>query len=196
MTEDRELASWREEWGRVEKPSPDLRRKIQQKIKRQERRFMVGNVLTAIAFVGMLIFAGFLRSQSNWLGMGWAAGVCALVLVSVVIRLFALKGTWRAETQSIRAYVELWQRRVQARIRLLRISIYVALGWLVFCAGLTIANWGTIGIDVRARPKEWLTVLILSVVMQPVIWWWAAWLRRRKMAELDEVKRVLDEMRG
>jgi len=34
------------------------------------------------------------------------------------------------------------------------------------------------------------------VVMQPVIWYWAAWLRRRKLAELKEVKKILDEMDG
>jgi hypothetical protein len=32
--------------------------------------------------------------------------------------------------------------------------------------------------------------------MQPVIWYWAAWLRRRKLAELNEVKEILDEMDG
>jgi hypothetical protein len=37
---------------------------------------------------------------------------------------------------------------------------------------------------------------IAGVLMQPVIWYWAAWLGRRKLAELNELKRFLDEMDG
>jgi hypothetical protein len=33
-------------------------------------------------------------------------------------------------------------------------------------------------------------VLVACVIMQPVIWYWAAWLRRRKLAELKEVKKL------
>jgi hypothetical protein len=32
--------------------------------------------------------------------------------------------------------------------------------------------------------------------MQPVMWYWAVGLRRRKMVELSEVKRILEEMDG
>jgi hypothetical protein len=32
--------------------------------------------------------------------------------------------------------------------------------------------------------------------MQPVFWYWAAWLRCRKLVELNEVKKILDEMDG
>jgi hypothetical protein len=39
-------------------------------------------------------------------------------------------------------------------------------------------------------------LLVACVLMQPVIWYWAAWLRRRQLAELNEVKRILDEMDG
>jgi hypothetical protein len=30
--------------------------------------------------------------------------------------------------------------------------------------------------------------------MQPVLWFGAAWIRRRKLAELNEVKKALDEL--
>jgi hypothetical protein len=39
-------------------------------------------------------------------------------------------------------------------------------------------------------------VLVACVLMQPVIWFWAARLRRRKLAELNEVKTILDELDG
>jgi hypothetical protein len=72
----------------------------------------------------------------------------------------------------------------------------VSVGWLIFCAVLTAANWTTIGQDVRAHPKDWEVLLVACVLMQPVIWYWAAWLRRRKLAELNEVRKTLDELDG
>jgi hypothetical protein len=194
MTEDHELDIWREEWAGVAAPSPDFKRQVQQKIKLQNRRFLLGNVLTAVAFGGMLIFAVFLSHQASWLGKGWATGVCVLVFVSVGYRLWILRGAWRAETQSIHAFLELWHRRALARLRLLRIGIYMSLGWIVFCAALTAANWATIRLDVVAHPKDWLEVMVVSVLMQPVLWFGAVWLRRRKLAELNTVKKLLEEL--
>jgi Na+/melibiose symporter-like transporter len=194
--EDRELDIWREQWSSAVEPPAEFQRKVQQRIKRQDRRFVLGNLLTVVAFLGILIFALFMRHQSNWMGTGWATGICVLVLVSAGCRVWVLRRTWRPQTQSTRAFVELWHKRVAARIRLLRISIYLSLGWIVFCAALTAANWTTIGQDVRAHPKDWVEVLVACVLMQPVIGYWAAWLRRRKLAELNEVKKILDEMDG
>jgi hypothetical protein len=39
-------------------------------------------------------------------------------------------------------------------------------------------------------------LLVACVLMQPVFWYGAAWLRRRKLAELNGVKKILDEMDG
>lgn len=195
MIDDRELDNWCEEWTAVAAPLKDLQRKVREKIERQNRRFVVENVATAVAFAGILIFAVYMRSQTGWMGTGWATGICVLVVVSVVLRLGTLRGAWRAESQSTRAFAELWRKRVQARIRLLRVSMYLSMGWLVFCAVLTAINWPVIGKDVKARPTEWIGLLILCVLMQPLIWYWATWLRRRKLAELDEVERIFDEMK-
>ncbi len=196
MIEDRELHNWREQWKNVAEPPADFPHTVHQRIKSEDRRFMLGNLATLIAFLGLLIFALYIRHQSNWMGRGWATGICLLVFVSVGYRLWMLRGTWRPETQSTRAFVELWHKRVVARIRLLRISIYVSVGWIISCAVLTAVNWATIGRDVRAHPGDWVGLLIACVLMQPVIWYWAAWLRRRKLRELNEVKEILDEMDG
>jgi Na+/melibiose symporter-like transporter len=196
MSEDHELDTWREQWSSVAEPPAEFQRKVQQRIKRQDRRFVLGNLLTGIVFLGMLIFALFLRHQSGSMGTGWATGLCILVFVSAGCRLWVLRRTWRPQTQSTRAFVELWHKRVAARIRLLRISIYLSLGWIIFCAALTAANWTIIGRDVRAHPKEWVDLLVACVLMQPVFWYGAAWLRRRKLAELNGVKKILDEMDG
>jgi hypothetical protein len=196
MSEDRELDTWREQWSSIAQPPAEFQHKVQLRIKQQDRRFVLGNLLTVVVFLGMLIFAVFLRHQSSSLGTGWATGLCVLVFVSVGYRVWVLRGTWRPQTQSTRAFVELWHKRVAARIRLLRISIYVSLGWIIFCAALTAANWTTIGQDVRTHPKDWEGLLVACVLMQPVIWYWAAWFGRRKLAELNEVRKTLDEMDG
>ena len=197
MTNDRELDTWRDQWSSVAEPPAEFQRKVQERIKRQQRRFVLGNLLTVIAFLGLLIFAVYMRHQSSWMGTGWATGICVLAMVSTAYRVWIFRGMWRPQAQSTRAFVELWHKRVTARIRLLRISIYVSLGWIVFCAALTAANWATIGQDVKANPKAWVVVLVACALMQyPVIWYGAVWLRRRKLAELNEVKKIMDEMDG
>jgi hypothetical protein len=197
MIEDRELDIWREQWSSVARPAIEFQRMVQQRIKRQERRFVLGNLLTAVTFLGLLIFGLFLRQQSRWIGIGWATGVCVLAFVSIGYRVWVLRGTWRPQTQSTRAFVELWYKRVEARIRLLRISTYLSIGWLIFCAALMAVNWSIIGQDVRAHPKAWVALLVACVLMQPVLLWYGvAWLRSRKLAELNEVKKILDEMDG
>jgi hypothetical protein len=65
-----------------------------------------------------------------------------------------------------RTFVELWHKRVAARIRLLQISIYLSIGWIIFCAALTAANWTTIGQDVGAHPKSWVALLVVCMLMQ------------------------------
>jgi dipeptide/tripeptide permease len=194
MIEDRELDTWREQWTRIAEPQAEFQRRVRQRIRRQNQHFVVGNLLSAIVFLGILIFALFVRHQSSWMGSGWATGICVLVFVSVGYRVWGMRGTWRPETQSTRAFVELWHKRVVSRIRLLRISIYVSLGWIVFCAALTALNWPTIAQDVRSHPKDWMELLVACVLMQPAILYWASWVRRRKLRELDEVKRILREI--
>src|SRR5580693_6961948 len=197
MTNDREFDTWREQWSSIAEPPAEFQRKVAQRIKRQERRFVLGNILAAILFLGMLTFAWFMRHQSTWMGTGWATGIWVLVLVAAGCRVWVLRRTWRPQTESTRAFVELWHKRVTARIRLLRISIYLSLGWIIFCAVLTAANWATIGQDVKAHPKAWVVLLIVCTLMQyPVIWYWVAWLRRRKLAELNEVEKIMHEMDG
>jgi hypothetical protein len=196
MIEDRELDIWREQWGSVAEPPAGFQRKVQQRVKRQDQRFVLGNLLTVIAFLGMLGLALFVRHQAGSIGTGWATGICVLVFVSAGVRVWVLRRTWRPQTQSTRGFVALWHKRVAARIRLLRISLYLSLGWIIFCAALTAANWATIGPGVRAHPKNWVALLVACVLMQPVLLYWAAWLRRRKLAELNEVRKFLDEMDG
>jgi hypothetical protein len=195
MTKDRELNLWREEWSDVARPSPEFRRQVQKKIKAENRRFWLGNLLAAAALAGMLIFALYqFDHQTSRLEKGAATGVFVLLFVSVTCRLWLMRQTWRAETRSIRAFVELSQRRVLAQIRGIQIGIYMAMGWLAFCVALAAANWTSIRLDLVAHPIACLALMSVIVVMLPVIWFCVRWLRRRKVAELNEVARLLEEM--
>lgn len=196
MTNDRELDVWREQWSGVARPSPEFLRHVQKRIKVQDRRFWLGNLLAVAGVAGMLILAVYQTShQASRLEKGRATGLCVLVFVAVICRLWFLRGTWRAETQSIRAFVELWHRRVLSQIRRLQISIYLAIGWLVFCAALAVANWATIRQELMAHPTAYLAMMLVLVLMLRVIWFGAMWFRRRKVAELNEVTRLLEEMK-
>lgn len=53
MREDRELDNWRQQWSSLAQPLPDIR----QKIKRQNVRFVLSNLLAAVAFVAAMICA-------------------------------------------------------------------------------------------------------------------------------------------
>ena len=157
---------------------------------------MISNLAAAIALVGTLVFAAWaVRQEPSRLRIGWAIGISVLVFVAAGYRLWMQRGTWRPESQSTRAFVELWHRRVVARIRLIRVAFYLIPAWLVFCAVLAAVNWAALAPDVRAHPMDWVEALGIDVLVLPVLFWWLFWYRRRKRAELQEVERILDEMK-
>jgi hypothetical protein len=191
MMEDRELDNWRQQWSSLAEPLPN----IQQKIKHQNLRFVLSNLLAAVAFVAGIIYAILIERMQPSLGRGWTLAICVLILACTGYRLWVQRKTWRAETHSSRAFVELWRRRVMARLKMLSMAHYVIPTWVAFCAVLVAANWTTIGPDVRAHPAVWVGQLTASVVVLPAIFLLLAWYRRRKLAELDEIKRILEEMK-
>jgi hypothetical protein len=192
--EDFELNSWREQWGRIATPAPDLHQLVRRKLRQQQVRFIAENLAAVVALIGGLAFALVLRHRTSELGTGWATGVFVLMFLLAVSRMWLQRGTWRADSESTLDFVELWQKRVAARLRMLRLSTYTSPGWLVFCALLTVANWSIIGPQVKAHPVEWLIPLVLSAFMVPLIFFWIAWFRRRKEAELREITEILRQM--
>ena len=45
-----------------------------------------------------------------------------------------------------------------------------------------------------AHPIACLALMLVIVIMLPVIWFGLMWLRRHKVAELNEVTKLLEEM--
>lgn len=190
--EDRELAAWREQWQSAAEPLPE----IQNRIKRQNFWFVANNLASLCVAIGALIFVAWaVHREPSHLRIGWAAGVCVLLFVAVGYRLWLQRGTWRSEAQSTRAFVELWQRRVKARVRMIRVGFYLIPAWIIFCGGLATANWATIGPDVRAHPRDCAVTLTIIVVMVAASFFWLAWFRRRKLRELADAERILEQMK-
>jgi hypothetical protein len=193
MIEDQELDTWRQQWGGVAEPLPELRQ-IQRKIKRQQLIFVLENLLAAIGFAASVIFMMFVRQERTLLATGWVDAICVLLFVAAGYGLWSKRGTWRAETQSTRASVELWQRRVSAKIRVLRLVSYATPGLIVFSALFFVANWTTIGPELNAHPAK-RALLMVNILMLPAMFFWLAWYRRRKLAELNEIHKILDDVR-
>jgi hypothetical protein len=191
MIEDRELESWRAEWRQATMPLPELHRKIQ----RQNRLFLLGNVMAAIVFVAGLIFSVFaVRQEPSPEVIAWAVGIWVLVFVCAAYRLWNQRGMWRPATQSTRAFVELSRDRALAKIRSIRMSYRLIPAWLVFCAGIVVWRWSVIGPDVKAHPTDYWLALGGVVLMVVLAYLYLAWIRRRQMAQLDEAERLLKEM--
>jgi hypothetical protein len=68
ITEDRELDLWREQWSGVARPSPEFRHQVQKRIKVQDRRFWLGNLLALAAFVGSVAVRGCYMSLMDHAG--------------------------------------------------------------------------------------------------------------------------------
>jgi hypothetical protein len=196
MMDDRELDVWREQWRGVAPLSTELQRQVQAKIKLQDRRFWLGNLLALAAFAGMLILAFYqLSHPTSGIEKGQAIGVCVLLFVAVTCRLWLMRGTWRAETQSVYAFMELWQRRVLSRIRGLRIGTYIAITWLGFAVVLMTTNRTTIMPEIIAHPAACVALMVFIGLMLGAIWFGVTSFRRRKVAELNEVTRLLEQIR-
>jgi hypothetical protein len=195
MIEDRELDIWREQWGSVAEPLSDMQRAIQKKINRQNLWFMISNLSAVLAVVVGLTFAVIvMRQDSNPLGKEQGIGIVVLTCLCVAYRIWVQRGTWRPETQSTRAFVELWQRRVIAKARGCRVAMFAAPAWVLFCGALVAVNWTAIAPDVKAHTSEWLGLLVGTLITLPAMLFGLAWYRKRKLVELNEVKKVLAEM--
>jgi hypothetical protein len=192
MTEDRELETWREQWCSVAEPLPELHKKI----KHQNLFFVISNIAAGLTFVAALIFATWaVRQEPSRLRISWAVGIGVLVFVCAGYRIWAQRGTWHSEAQSTRAFVELWHRRLVTKIRLIRMAFYLISVWIVFCGLLAAANWSVIGPDVHAHPTDWLRDIGILIVGLVGVFVWLTWYRQRKLARLDEVKKLLDGMK-
>jgi len=195
MISDQEFENWRERWTNSAEPLPETRL-IRETIKRQERRFILDNLLQALSFLFGLYLAFYIWQHEYLLGTGFAAGVVVFLFMGVGWRLWVQRDTWRAETQSTRSFLELWRRRVNAKIRILRFSVYLGIAWIFACVVLGMANWGTLGPQLRSHPSAWIVTLVVNLFALPVLFAWVIWLKRRKLAELNEATKILADLHG
>jgi hypothetical protein len=194
VIQDQEFENWREQWTNSAEPLPETQR-IRKKIKRQERRFILDNLFQAFSFLFGLYLAFYIWQREYLLGSGFAAGVVVFLFIGAGWRLWVQRGTWRADTQSTRSFLELWRRRVVAKIRILRFSVYLAVAWIFACVVLGIANWGTLGLQLKSHPSAWILTLVVNLFALPLLFAWVIWLKRRKLQELTELSNLLSDVR-
>lgn len=190
--EDRELEIWREEWRSETEPLPE----IKSKIKRESRRFVLGNIVAAAAAIAALVFSAMvaLRDPSPE-KIAWAVGIWVLTFVAGGYRVWNQRGVWRPAAQTTRAFVELSYNRAMAKVRAIRFASYVMLAWIAYYAALTVWRWNVIWPDVKADPGGWALTLGGVLLMLAAAFLWLGWQRRRKIAGLEEAKKILEEMK-
>jgi hypothetical protein len=190
--EDRELQTWQKEWRNATEPLPE----IQKKIKRQNRGFVLGNTGAALAFFGGLALSVVaVRQEPSPERIAWAVGIWVLAFVSGGYRLWNQRGTWRAATQSTRAFVELAHKRTVAKLRSIRFSFYAIGAWAIFCAVLTAWRWNALFPEFHAHLAEYVGALGGSLLMFVAAFLYLAWYQRRKTTELEQTKRILEAMK-
>lgn len=127
-TTDDELDSWRTDWASQTPAHQDLQAWLSG-ARRRARRETAVSLVGVIAMFGIYGVMAFQSTRTEWVALGLAGCVFAALMVLVTVR--ARRGTWKPVNQSTRAFLELYERRARAQLRLLRISAWLGLSWLV-----------------------------------------------------------------
>jgi Na+/melibiose symporter-like transporter len=190
--EDRELEIWRQEWRDETAPLPEIKKKIE----RRNRRFLLSNMVAVVGLVAILVFATVVAWRDpRPEKIAWAVGIWVLGFVGSGYRLWVQRGTWRPAAQTTRAFVELSYNRAVAKVRAIRFGFYGILVWVAYYAALAVWKWNVVWPDVKADPGDWALALGGVLLMLAAAFLWLAWLRRRKVVELEEAKKLLEEMK-
>lgn len=127
-TTDDELDSWRTEWASQTPPHQDL----QVWLSGARRRATRETAWSVLGVIAMFIIYGVMAFQSTrieWVALGLAG--CVFAALGVLVMARVRRGTWKPVNQSTRAFLELYERRARAQLRLIRFSAWLGLGWLV-----------------------------------------------------------------
>ena len=174
---DTELENWQREWREHTEPLPELKKKI----KRQNWRTAGAIVAICVCFVSATVFA--LRTHSAFL----AGGAAGIAFASIVLGGYALhvrRGAWKPSANTTLAYAELTHKRAVARARILSFTFYFLLCVALLFSGFVGWNWR------RAHPRDFLIDAALIAEL-----FFIKWQQRRKLSEVQETKKLVDDIR-
>jgi TRAP-type C4-dicarboxylate transport system permease large subunit len=174
---DLELENWRREWRVETEPVPDLKRKIH----RQNLR-MAAAVL-AIGLCLTLSTAEALRRHSSFMG-GMAIGIGFTSLLVGGYAWWVRRGAWKPTAQTTLAYAELSYKRAIAKVRTLRFAFYLLLTATVLFTGYVAWNWK----HFEGRSVAIVTFMVIELFV-------FRYLSRRKKQEIEEIKKLIDEVK-
>ena len=191
MKEDRELELWREQWHSAPERLPDLRTRVERQTRNMAIRLIVRGALVA----GLLALSVVAVVQKPTPGrIVWAIGLWALAISGVAATWKSHRDIWRPATETTRAFADLFHRRAAAKLHVIRWGFYGLMAWVVFYAVLCVWRWPAARPDVQAHPLQYLIALVGSLLMVAAGFGVIAWLRRRRLVELKEAKKLLDSL--
>ena len=176
MTTDTELEVWRQAWCDQPAQLPELKKKI----RRQNQRTAAG-VLAIVLCIVISTCVAFLHRSAFVAGI--ASGISFASLAAGVYAWSIRRSTWKPAAQTTLAYAQLAYNRAVAKARLLRFSFYFLLVTSFLLAAML--TWHPSTSPVR----DWIIVAAIGVESL-----WMRFMGRRKLREVAETKKLVDDL--
>jgi uncharacterized membrane protein YozB (DUF420 family) len=177
VTTDTELETWQQEWRDQTEPLPDLKRKI----RRQNLRTAGAVVAICLCLAVSTIAA---RRNHSWFLAGMAAGIGFAGVFMGSYAWWVRRGAWRPTAQTTLAYAELSHKRAIAKVRTLHFAFYFLLATTVLLAGFV--AWNAKNFHVRDG------AILAAIVVEL---FFLKYYGRRKQREIEETKKVIDDLK-
>ena len=186
-TAEQDFSAWSVEWQETEPEGTELR-----ELRLRIGWHQLGSSLGLAAPVAMLAA----YSASTWprpepFVLASLASVCIVVVASFAFQVWNMRGAWRAEYQSVRAFAELSRRQLHNRLRAL------AFGWRLLAVELAfLLPWipwvvrnrdGEVTASSLVRPYGFLAAIVAVFIVC------STWIRYRAHRKLAEIEGFLSE---
>lgn len=198
MTENHgEIARWQAEWqaegAPLELDAAELRRRVRRRTLGLAFQAVTATLLTAGGLGALAWVASRAASLWDWLVF---AGFAVLLGAALAMELGSLRGLWRPAHESTAAFLELAIRRCRRRLWTLRVGFWVLAGeWLLFATWIHLR-----AVEKQAGGSDGLGTYLLGFGLLAIlsaayglIGSWLARRARREMAELEEMRRGMED---
>lgn len=177
MTVDTELEAWQRDWRAQAEPLPQLKRQI----KRQNLRMVAA--VTVISVCLALSAAAAIWRQSSFMA-GLATGIWVACLSVGAYTWRVRRGAWKPAAQTTLGYAELSYKRAVAKLKTLRFSFWFLVGAIVLYAFVAAWDWRSFRVS--------RGIILAAIVAEAFA---LKRYGRRKQQEVEETKRLLDDLK-